>query len=70
MEIREPSGRTWTVKRQLVAAKVPQHGIDGISEILSRVDQRTVEVEDQQSQLARWNFTIDFHSSVYLRRSY
>src|SRR5579872_6866075 len=54
------------LQRQFMTAKMPKHGIDGIAEVLTRIDQRAVKIEDQQPQLPHGNFAIYLHRlSVY-----
>ena len=38
-----------------IAAELGEHGVDGISEILARIDQRAIQVEDDEADFVGWN---------------
>src|SRR5579884_3764328 len=56
-------------KWQFVTTKMSEHGVDGIAEILPRIDKGSIEIKNQQPQFPYGNLTIDLHYlSVYLSR--
>ena len=45
---------------KLGASEVLQHGVDGVDEVEARIDQGSVEVEDQQLDLAGIELALEF----------
>src|SRR5438874_5117591 len=51
---------------QFMPSKVAEHRIHRISQVLPGVNQSSIKVEDQEPQLANWDFTINLHFSQFI----
>ncbi len=49
------------IQGKVVPSEVPQHPIDGVGQVVARIDQRAIKVENEQLDTLGGYGAIDFH---------